>query len=164
MEEILLEAELPMDKTLVAAGAALVLNQSLEVHYQSRKLSASVFLRMAELSELHAYDALRNTSSCSDGVHRPSLTTYLVAYLSGSSRGPICPVGSWSSCANCWTGTSLTLGEVAGSVGVSSMEAVMSDCGDDALGNGSGDAASAASTASTISAIQADIELEERKG
>ena len=34
MEEILLEAELPMDEASVAAGAALVLNQSLEVHYQ----------------------------------------------------------------------------------------------------------------------------------
>ena len=61
--------------------------------------------------------------------------------------------------------TSITLGEVAGSVGVSSMDTVLMDSGDGALVNGgAGAAASAASTRSDISAIQPDIELEERKG
>ena len=41
---------LPMDEVLVAAGAALVLNQSSEVPCQSRNLSASASPQMAELS------------------------------------------------------------------------------------------------------------------
>ena len=69
--------------------------------------------------------------------------------------------GCWS--CHRWTGTSVTLGEVAGSVGASSMDTVLMDSGGCALVNGgAGAAASATSTRSAISAIQPDIELEER--
>ena len=80
-------------------------------------------------------------------------------------RGPISRVGSRSSSTHSWTGTSVTLGEVAGSVGASSKDTVLVESGGGALVNGgAGAAASAASTRSAMSAIQPDIELEERKG
>ena len=80
---------------------------------------------------LKAWAALRTSASYSACVHQPSLT-----------------------------GTSIILGDVAGSVGVSSIDIGGVDKGTDALDTGGAGAASCASNASAISVIQPDIDLE----
>ena len=77
---------------------------------------------------------------------------YLVANLSGSSRGPYSLVGRRSFSTHRWIGTSTVLGDVAGSVGASSIDTGGMDEGTDALDIGGAGGASCASTASAISA------------